>query len=49
MGRSLHPRARNDARRPFADGRADVQSFARVARADQPDLVEQLGLTVPSA
>jgi hypothetical protein len=42
-------RARNDARRAFADWLADFQQFARVALADQPDLVEQLGLTVPSA
>jgi hypothetical protein len=38
-------RARNDARRPFADWLADFQQFARVALMSQPDLVEQLGLT----
>ncbi len=41
-------RARNDARRAFADWLADFQKFARVALADQPDLLEQLGLTVRS-
>ncbi|NBB87688.1 MAG: hypothetical protein GVY12_15885 [Bacteroidetes bacterium] len=41
-------RARNDARRPFADWLADFQQFARVALMGQPDLVEQLGLTMRS-
>jgi len=41
-------RTRNTARRPFADWMADFQKFAQVALADQPDLLEQLGLTVRS-
>lgn len=41
-------RARNDARRSFADWLADYRKFARVALSDQPDLLEQLGLTVPA-
>ena len=41
-------RVRDDARRAFADWLADFQKFARVALADQPDLLEQLGLTVRS-
>jgi hypothetical protein len=36
------------ARWPFADGRADLQPFARVALASQPDLVEQLELSMRS-
>jgi hypothetical protein len=41
-------RARNDARRAFADWLADYQKFARVALAAQPELLEQLGLTIRS-
>ncbi|NBB74377.1 MAG: hypothetical protein GVY35_11940 [Bacteroidetes bacterium] len=39
-------RAQSDTRRVFADWVADLQKFAQVALADQPDLAEQLGLTV---
>lgn len=41
-------RDRDDARRSFADWLADYQKFARLALSDQPDLAEQLGLTVRS-
>lgn len=41
-------RTRNDARRAVADGLANYQQFARVTLTDQPDLLEQLGLTVRS-
>jgi hypothetical protein len=39
-------RVRNDARRLFADWLADYQKFAQVALSGQPQLLEQLGLTV---
>ena len=42
-------RQRVDARRAAADWVADFQKIARIALADQPDLVEQLGLAAPSA
>jgi hypothetical protein len=41
-------RVQNDARRAFADWLSDFQKFARVALADTPDLLEQLGLTIRS-
>lgn len=41
-------RTRNEARRAFADWLAEYQKFARVALNDQPDLLEQLGITVRS-
>lgn len=41
-------RAQNDTRRAFAYWLADIQKFAQVALAEQPDLLEQLGLTVRS-
>jgi hypothetical protein len=41
-------RDRDDARRAFADWLADYRKFARVALSDQPELLEQLDITVPA-
>lgn len=41
-------RDRNDARRAFADWVSDYRKLARIALSDQPDLLEQLGLTIPA-
>lgn len=41
-------RDRNDARRAFTDWLSNYHQFARIALADQPELLEQLGIAVDS-